>query len=133
MNIDQCAVCALGCYSCSPVDISTCLTCPLGSFQIQGGQCQICPSGCTECLSESVCTGCQLNYRLVKEKCYENCDYPCLECSLFNKYICSACFKGYSLSENLTCVPDVTCSQTQNCTICPLAYYLTFTRTCNTC
>lgn len=55
----ECVLCALGCYSCSSVDISTCISCPQGSFQVLGGQCEICPPSCIECSSSSVCQTCR--------------------------------------------------------------------------
>lgn len=39
INNSSCVMCALGCYSCNTMDISTCISCPTGSFQILGGQC----------------------------------------------------------------------------------------------
>lgn len=119
-----CTLCALGCYSCSTVDVSTCISCPIGSFQALGGQCQICPSECVTCSSTSSCLSCRDNYRLINNLCSKNCLFPCLDCSAFNYLICSSCYDGYVLAEDLTCQPDIKCNNYQNCTICPVAYYL---------
>lgn len=115
VNVMECALCALGCYSCSSVDISTCLSCPLGSFQIEDGQCRICPSGCTTCTGSETCTACRDSYRLVQNKCLPTCNYPCLECSPYNPNICSSCFRGYQLTQDYTCQPDISCTNNNTC------------------
>jgi hypothetical protein len=124
VSATTCATCALGCYSCSPVDISTCLSCPVGSFQVAGGQCQICPSACVACADSQNCSSCRQGHRLVGALCYPDCSHPCLDCSPFNPRICSRCFDGYLLGEDLTCQPDIACNLAANCTICPVAYFL---------
>lgn len=48
------------------------MNCPMGTYNLNNN-CNMCPSGCTGCLSASVCISCGGGYRLVGGKCYETC------------------------------------------------------------
>ena len=59
-------------------------------------------------------------YSLSDKLCYENCVFPCSDCTDGKPTECLSCFLGYSLDGN-ECLPDTTCTDPEACS-CPRGY-----------
>ena len=94
----ECTSCPYACDKCSN---GVCQSCMVGYF-INGKTCLECPIYCTECVSELTCTACQVPYQLSDTG---RCVNPiqCLNgCSNCESGKCTACSKGYFMT-NVGC------------------------------
>jgi len=121
IRLDSCAQCLLGCSSCLSTNITTCLSCPAGTYAASSSLCILCATGCSACSSGSVCTQCSKGYELSGNTCVQSCSFPCATCNA--DLTCLTCYGGYSLSSG-ACVSSVACSADNSCTDCPLGYSL---------
>jgi len=120
-----CAPCVLGCLTCNPAQLTTCTTCAPGYFLNSTSNCQACISNCVQCSSVG-CMQCTAGYTLnAVFNCQLNCIAPCAECKDANPSACTSCVAGYVLNQTTgTCSPDVSCSSTSSCFVCPYGYSL---------
>lgn len=109
-NNTQCLLCnASNCMTCSPTDVSTCISCSSG-YYVQGGDCLACPfSNCQTCTNTTCLTFLPSTNQMAIT--YNNaivpvvCDPGCNTCSTVNPTQCISCNRGYALNSNLYCVP----------------------------
>ena len=63
----------VGCDVCDVNDLSRCLDCTEGYYEISWGVCALCNDKCLTCTSGTVCKSCRHGYKLIDNVCYENC------------------------------------------------------------
>jgi len=121
--IQTCIVCTSSskCARCTTENPAQCLNCNYGDYLTSSNVCQACATGCSNCLSASLCFGCSSGYVAQQAgsisvssstqpvqtyqpvKCLA-CAQPCLTC--YNSpYICASCISGYNFSQSL-CVSE---------------------------
>lgn len=121
LRLDVCGQCLVGCSSCSPTDVSTCLGCLPGTYSSDTNKCTICPSACETCTDASTCQTCKMGYELSGSSCVSACAFPCATC--YPNGECQTCFGGYLLT-GTSCNSDLSCNTDSSCTNCPLGYSL---------
>ena len=123
-----CTKCGNGCLYCSPSNIMACESCGSGFVQISN-TCIKCSVGCLVCSSATFCQQCRPDYTLSGTACLLKLHFPCL---ITGSKGCINCANGYILDSNNTCNPDISCSSTFNCKICPIGT-LFFQNRCLSC
>ena len=121
--IQTCIACtsSSNCARCSTSNPAQCLNCNYGDYLTSSNVCLVCVTGCSNCLSPSICFGCNPGYVAQQAgsistssssqtvQAYQPvtcvaCAQPCLTC--YNSpYICASCVSGYTFSQNL-CVSE---------------------------
>lgn len=138
-NTGKCILCAVGCKTCLPSDLSACVGCVSGYYPTtdQGvNRCLPCFKNCTECSSETVCSKCVPGYVLSVggTKCSLKCSENCATCqdNLPNK--CLSCFADGTLNAKTSiCDNNLACNTDSSCTFCPKGYALSNEKKCLQC
>lgn len=100
-------------------------------------------SGCTQCLSSSICQNCSNGYYLINNYCTE-CRMAinnCFTCGFINVNLtCSSCLSGYYLGLNFICFSCnstlqfcSSCTSPTFCTGCISGYVTNYNNTCSLC
>jgi len=120
MDNYSCQQCGGNCKSCNSTAISQCfITCKSNEYQIDSN-CYTCPTNCKACENLVVCISCGDGYVLRNNNCTPICLEGCYLCDPNNTLSCLICFVGYFLSSDNTCQPDITCNNSNSCSICQL-------------
>ncbi len=113
--------CANGCAICSPLTVTSCLSCMPAYFFSNNTVCLKCSTGCLSCTSNTSCTNCDSSYTISNRSCLPKIPFPCASTSAAG---CQSCAAGFKLDSTGNCAFDFSCNASKNCKTCPDSTYL---------